>query len=125
MKVIVAGSRTIHSFTKVAEAITRSGFDVTEVVSGGAEGIDQIGKAWAYDHGIPSKQFNAYWSENGSSRANAKPRDGEVCGCLGGCVGWKESRYIEYDRRDGEVGQTRILGNGSIKGDQNVHYRNG
>ncbi len=75
MKVIVAGSRSIHSFEAVARAIERSGFSISEVVSGGAEGVDQIGKGWAYAHSIPSKQFNPAWKENGKAAGPMRNRE--------------------------------------------------
>lgn len=53
MKVIIAGSRTIRRYTEVAEAMKDCGFDVTEVVSGGAVGIDQLAERWAWRHEVP------------------------------------------------------------------------
>lgn len=50
-------------------------FKITEVVSGGAEGVDQLGKDWAYKNGIPSKQFNAHWSENGRAAGPMRNRE--------------------------------------------------
>lgn len=50
MKTIIAGSRTIHSYTTVETAIAASGFDITEVVSGCASGVDALGEEWAYQH---------------------------------------------------------------------------
>ena len=47
MKVIVAGSRTIVDCTIVGEAIYKSGFKVTEIVSGGAAGVDRCGEWFA------------------------------------------------------------------------------
>lgn len=63
MKVIIAGSRTIHSLPRVARAIKDSGFVVTEVVSGGAQGVDRLGELWADFYGIPVKLFTPDWSQ--------------------------------------------------------------
>ena len=61
MKTIIAGSRTINSPEIVAEAIIESGFDITEVVSGTARGVDSVGEQIARDFGIPVSRFPADW----------------------------------------------------------------
>lgn len=73
MKVIVAGCRGITSFRLVARAIKLSGFEVTEVVSGCARGVDKLGERWARQAGIPIRQFPAAWMG----------RDGEYNGKAG------------------------------------------
>lgn len=65
MKTIIAGSRLITSFAIVAEAIEASGFHITEVVSGGAPGVDALAEKWAEQNGIPVKQFPADWDRYG------------------------------------------------------------
>ena len=67
MKVIVAGSRTIVSYTLVANAIQDSGFKVTEVISGTARGVDQLGELWAKNQTppIPVRRFPANWNRYG------------------------------------------------------------
>ena len=61
MKVIVAGSR--HGFVarNVFEAIAESKFTITEVVSGGARGVDKDGEYFARNNNIPIKQFIPDW----------------------------------------------------------------
>ena len=61
MNVIVAGSRSITDIKIVAQAINESGFDVTEIVSGTARGVDVLGEEWAKSKGIPVKRFPADW----------------------------------------------------------------
>ncbi len=61
MKVIIAGSRTITDYSEVEQAVRRSGFAITEVVCGMARGVDRLGEAWAYNHGVPLKPFHAMW----------------------------------------------------------------
>ena len=61
MKTIVAGSRKIKSYSVVAEAIEASGFDVTEVVSGTANGVDTLGENWAEQNDRQIKRFPADW----------------------------------------------------------------
>lgn len=57
MKVIIAGSRDISDYDMVSQAIDESGFAITEVVSGGARGVDRLGEHWAHNFGVPVKQF--------------------------------------------------------------------
>lgn len=65
MKTIIAGSRGIVSPYVVAEAVRKSGFTVTEVVSGTARGVDQLGEHWAQRQRIPVKPFPADWDRHG------------------------------------------------------------
>lgn len=57
VRVIIAGSRSITSYATVCEAIKASGFDIAEVVSGGAIGVDSIGEAWARGKQIHVQPF--------------------------------------------------------------------
>lgn len=65
MKVIVAGSRSITRYSLVARAIVESGFRVTELFSGTAPGVDQLGEVWASSNGIPVRRFPAEWQKYG------------------------------------------------------------
>lgn len=67
MKVIIAGSRSLQSWKAVKNAVKRSGFEITEVVSGGAFGIDMLGEKWAAENNIPIKQFRPDWKKYGRS----------------------------------------------------------
>lgn len=61
MKVVIAGSRDLDDFDMVCKAIEDSGFEITEVVSGGAKGADALGEQWAKQNKIPIKKFPADW----------------------------------------------------------------
>lgn len=70
MKTIIAGSRSICNRNTVYEAIEKavnSGFDISEVVSGTAEGVDTIAEQWAEDNNVSVKQFpyEDFSEENG------------------------------------------------------------
>lgn len=67
MRVIIAGSRTITDKQLVEEAIKASAFEITEVVSGGAIGVDRMGEKYADMHNIPVKMFRADWKKWGVS----------------------------------------------------------
>ncbi len=65
MKVIIAGSRSITSYDRVKRAIEQSGFEITEVVSGRAEGVDKLGERYARDMKVGCKEFPADWGKHG------------------------------------------------------------
>lgn len=65
MKTIIAGSRTIQDYAAVERAVQESGFEITQVVSGCARGVDELGKQWGYRHDIPIANFPADWGTYG------------------------------------------------------------
>lgn len=67
MKVVVAGSRDIVWPFHVKAAIHQSGFQVDEVVSGTARGVDQQGEEWARERGITVMKFPADWNKHGKA----------------------------------------------------------
>ena len=67
MRVIIAGSRNINDLEMVKYAVLQSGFEITEVVSGNASGIDRQGEIYAHLNNIPVKVFEACWSAYGRS----------------------------------------------------------
>lgn len=69
MKVIIAGSRGITDMLLLETAIARSGFTITEVVSGKAQGVDTLGELWANNNNIPVSAFAAKWKIYGKKRA--------------------------------------------------------
>ena len=67
MKVIIAGGRNYNNYETLLEAIQESSFLITEVVCGGATGVDTLGEKWANEHGIPIKYFEANWDKWGKA----------------------------------------------------------
>lgn len=71
MKVIIAGSRGITEYEPFAEELDSlvedEAMSITEVVSGTARGVDQMGERWAKERGIPVKRFPADWERYGKS----------------------------------------------------------
>lgn len=69
MKLIIAGTRTftdyqmfktlLHYFINV--------LDITEVVSGAAKGVDELGELFAQNQKLPVKIFKADWTTHGKS----------------------------------------------------------
>lgn len=74
MKVIIAGGREVRDFELVSGAIEASGFNISEVVSGAASGVDQLGEAWAKQRNIPVKLFPAEWKKHGFSAGPIRNR---------------------------------------------------
>lgn len=75
MKTIIAGSRTITDFATLTAAIRESGFEITEVVSGGARGADALGEKWADLIGVPVRRFPADWDTYGRSAGMIRNRE--------------------------------------------------
>jgi hypothetical protein len=61
VKVIIAGSRSINSYALVEKTVAASGFTITEVVSGGARGVDQLGAMWARRNHVRCITMPAAW----------------------------------------------------------------
>ncbi len=62
MKTIIAGSRSVNDYKLIEKVIKLSGFEITEIVSGNANGVDKIGELYADAHNIPKKLFPADWN---------------------------------------------------------------
>ncbi len=76
MKVIIAGSRTLSlSVQELDQVVQQSGFEVTELISGGAAGMDQAGEAWARSKGIPIRQFLPDWEKHGKAAGPIRNRE--------------------------------------------------
>jgi hypothetical protein len=71
MRVIIAGSRDYTDYTVISNIVTTvaNKFDlkITEIVSGGARGVDALGERYALEHGYPCKRFPADWNRHGKS----------------------------------------------------------
>ena len=67
MKVIIAGSRSITDYNMVKDAVNMIQWPITEIVSGGANGVDKLGEQYAIEHIIDLKVFPADWNTYGKS----------------------------------------------------------
>lgn len=65
MKVIIAGSRSIDNYEIIDIAIKSSKFQVTEIITGGAPGIDSLAERYAKENNIPIQVFHADWEKHG------------------------------------------------------------
>jgi hypothetical protein len=74
MKVIVAGSRELTDIRLVDQAIMDSKVHITELVSGGARGVDAMGEQWARLNDVPVKVFPANWNLHGKAAGPIRNR---------------------------------------------------
>ena len=68
MRVIIAGSRAIKgqlAYDLIEEAVDETGWRITEVVSGDAEGVDQVGVEWAKKNKLDYVIMPANWKLHG------------------------------------------------------------
>lgn len=78
MKTIIAGGRDYHDYGHVRKQLDyfRKTHDITEIVSGGAKGVDTLGEQYAEEMNIKLKIFRANWDKNG--RAAGPIRNGKM-----------------------------------------------
>ena len=55
MKTIIAGGRNVTEADILESALDELPWQISEVVSGGAKGVDQMGEEWAERNGVPVK----------------------------------------------------------------------
>lgn len=65
MRTIIAGSRSIDDYEIIDRAVRESGFEITQVISGGARGVDSLGEHWAKINRVPISVFKAKWDTYG------------------------------------------------------------
>jgi hypothetical protein len=57
MKTIIAGSRDCTDYSQLLVAVRLAKWEITEVVSGKARGVDLLGEQWATLHKVPIQPF--------------------------------------------------------------------
>jgi hypothetical protein len=72
MRVIIAGSRSLTDYNLVKSAVQVSRFHISEVVCGGAAGIDTLGRLWGDRRGILVKSFPAKWQTHGRAAGHIR-----------------------------------------------------
>jgi len=75
VRVIIAGTRRLWSISLVREAIIESGFKVTEIITGGANGIDQAADDVAVIGGYARRVFPADWDKYGKAAGSIRNRE--------------------------------------------------
>jgi len=83
MKVIIAGTRykdyenkiPFDDYDLVVQSVSRSGFEIDEVVCGMAIGVDKLGERWARTNGIKIKEMPANWNAHGKAAGPIRNRE--------------------------------------------------
>jgi len=65
MRVIIAGSRTVLDMQPIVDAVLASGFPITTIISGGADGVDTLAIEYAKARGLELEVFPAEWKRFG------------------------------------------------------------
>lgn len=65
MRTIIAGSRTIKDFKLLKKVVDLSDFKPSEIISGGAYGVDRLGEDYARLAYIDLVVFHANWHKHG------------------------------------------------------------
>ena len=74
MRVIIAGGREIHDYSKLLEAIDECQFPIATVVSGGARGADALGERYAEEMNLKLNLFYPNWDLHGKSAGHIRNR---------------------------------------------------
>ena len=74
MKVIIAGGRKFFDRLAIAQAIDASGFEITELVCGGARGADLTAALIIHARDIPIRLFPADWDTFGKPAGSIRNR---------------------------------------------------
>lgn len=65
MKILICGSRDINDPALVSRAVSQSGMTPTQIISGGARGVDRLAKEFAASRGIEFTEYLADWDRYG------------------------------------------------------------
>lgn len=74
MKCAIIGDRTFEDYELLKKIIKKSKFKITEIVSGGAKGVDTLAERYAEENNIPIKIFEANWKDLNQPGAEIRER---------------------------------------------------
>ena len=74
MKTIIAGCRAITDPLVLRMAIRECPWRITEVVTGGAQGVDSLAEAWARRNRVPVTVVPADWARHGRAAGPIRNR---------------------------------------------------
>lgn len=103
MKVIIAGGRDFVLNNQAKEFLLKRVHLFTEIVQGGARGIDLSAKLFAQDNGIECKEFIADWHRHGKAagpiRNTKMAKYADACILFEGGIG-TQSMYKEAKKQN-------------------------
>lgn len=67
MQTIIAGSRTITELKVIEQAVIQSKFKITNIIAGGAKGVDSLAIDFAKLYQYPYLIIPAEWNKHGKS----------------------------------------------------------
>ena len=67
MKLIIAGSHTFTDYQHLCQVLAPDRHRITQVITGGARGADQLGYRWAWKHAVKHQLFRAEWERFGKT----------------------------------------------------------
>tara|TARA_Y100000310_G_C20537064_1_gene741370 strand:- start:51 stop:395 length:345 start_codon:yes stop_codon:yes gene_type:complete len=96
MRTVVAGSRTFNDILLMDEELGGVDFNITEVISGTAQGADTLGEKWAVKNDVSLKRIAPDWNKYG--RSAGMIRNEEMAKCADALVAfWDgESRGTKH-----------------------------
>jgi hypothetical protein len=72
MKVAIAGTRSIEDYMEAVKAIEQSNFNITEVISGAAVGVDKLGEKYARVNNLRIMEIPANWGIDGPNAGKVR-----------------------------------------------------
>jgi hypothetical protein len=87
VKIVIAGSRSFHDYQLLCQTLAPERHRITQVITGGARGADQLGYRWAWKHAVKHQLFRADWERFGKAagvrRNHQMAQAGDVLVVLG------------------------------------------
>lgn len=74
MRVIIAGSRDITDYNLLVSIIKESNLTITQIICGGATGVDALGEKYAKENNIELKYYRANWTNHGKATGPIRNR---------------------------------------------------
>jgi hypothetical protein len=84
MRVIIGGSKSVSSPEALEQAVARSGFAISRVITGDSRGADTLAAGWARAHGIPVEIIVPDWHSYGGRAADI--RNAEIVARAHACI---------------------------------------
>ena len=75
MKILIAGSRSIADYDLLVKVINKLNWKITEIVSGGAYGVDKLGIRYAKENNIKCTMFLPDWDTHGKKAGILRNKD--------------------------------------------------